>query len=276
MITGHENNAAQEFGPGGIDMFMDVLSGDATFLESLFGASGSKISQIIDSAYPFVHGLKKMFGLTPGDATYSDFAPFIRNIATFTNIERAVMAINTQAYLRRNGDLAMGYDPDGDGRVNDPTGVDRFMEPAEVGYLTLFGVDPMVVTDEFLISLSMQDWDAMQQGPREMLMDVFSRQIELSQNTTMSTENKRVANDRLILEAQTFVAAGLFTPEQQYDIMQQVLREGGATWARMWAEFSTTTTRADPNTLEQRRENFVETQRPLPRLPAGVLEGILP
>lgn len=277
LITGHENNAAQEFGPGGIDMFMEILSGDATFLETLFGASGTKIEQIFDSAYPLVAGLKKMLGITPGDATYDDFAPFFRNVATFTNIERAYYAMTTQAYLRKNGDIAMGYDPDGDGHLNnDPTGTDRFMEPAEIFWLTAFGVDPMVVTDEFLINLAMRDHAEMQRRPRELLMGVFERQFELATNTTMSREDKQAANERLVLEAQAYVAAGLFTPDQITGIIQEVARGGGATYARAWAEFSTTTTRADPNTLEQRRENFIETQRPLPRLPAGVLEGILP
>lgn len=278
LSTGHETTFAQEYGPGGIDLFMDAVAGDATFRELILGPSGSKLTQIWDSAYPFLHGLKRMLGLAPSEGQmrlgWSDVAGVLRNIATFNNIERAVYAINTASYLRRNGEIAMGYDPNGDGNLGeDPTGTDRFMNPTEVGWLAALGVDPAVINDEFLISLSMQDYDAMQQKPREQLMDVFRRQIELANNSEMSPEQKSIENDRLIMEAQVWTAAGNFTPDQLDGIIAQVARDGGATYANMWMEFSLTTSRANPATADTRRQNFIDSQRPNLQLSPDVLRG---
>lgn len=269
LITGHETTAAQEFGPGGIDLFMDAIAGDETFLEIIMGPSGSKLTQIIESAYPFITGLKRMFGLAPGDGAlnlgWSDIGALARNVATFSNIERAIYAINTHAYLRRNGQIAMGYDPDGDGQVNDPTGtgVDRFMNNAEVGFLTAFGVDPAVINDEFLLSMSMQDYDAMQQKPREQIASVIQQQLDLAMNTEMSTEEKRIQNARLEQEIAAWTAMGNFTPDQIYAIIQDVLRRGGASYANMYFEFSTTLNRADPATADTRLQNLLDRQAPL-------------
>jgi hypothetical protein len=168
----------------------------------------------------------------------------------------------------------MGYDPDGDGRLNDPTGVDRFMNGTEVFFLTIAGVDPAVVNDEFLLSMAMRDYDAMQQRPREEIMSVFERQFELANRTDLSTEQKQVENRRLEQEIAAWTAMGNFTPDQLSSIISEVARRGGATWANMYYEFSTTTSRADPATLETRRGNLIEGQRPLPQIPPDTLRGM--
>jgi hypothetical protein len=269
LIAGHETSAAQEFGPGGLDAFMDAMAGDATFREIIMGPSGSKLTQIVESAYPFITGLKRIFGMSPNEGNlnlgWEDVAAVLRNIATFSSIERAVYAIKTHAYLRRNGQIAMGNDPDGDGLLNDPTGTDRFMNNIEVGFLAAFGVDPAIVNDEFLLRMAMQDYDAMQEGPRAQLADVFKRQFDLALNTEMSNEDKYTQNQRLEQEAAAWAAMGGFTPDQIDGIIADVARQGGASYANMYYEFSTTHTRASPETLDTRRQNLINNQRPLPQ-----------
>lgn len=265
LITGHETNAATEFGAGGIDLFVNMVAGDETFRDILLGVAGGKLVDIIDSAYPFIAQFKRAVGLAPREGNinlgWDDISSVLRNITTFTNVERAIYALNTSAYLRRNGDVVLGGDSNQDGILNNRR--DRFMEPAEIGLLTAFGVDPAEVNDEFLTTLLMQDWSAHQQKPREQIMQVFEHMLDVLENTSLPLQERQRLSEEMWREVEAWTAMGGFTPDQINGILRDVMGQDGAgTYIQVFRDFSLTTTRANPDTFDTRSTNYMQGLNP--------------
>lgn len=102
--TGESYNYSQRLGPGGLDIFREIINGDKDLSDFVFGASGSITSDIIKSIYPV---LANTYDVVRGTGEYKDLLvddalDAARNISTVDNATKIVMAWNFGKYISKN------------------------------------------------------------------------------------------------------------------------------------------------------------------------------
>lgn len=84
LITGHEYNFAQRYGPGGTSIFRDAIKGNKSVLELIGGPSGSILGDFWQAVDPIGRSLAGLFTGNPETfpAKTSDWMTFFSNIST--------------------------------------------------------------------------------------------------------------------------------------------------------------------------------------------------
>lgn len=102
--TGTEYNVSQRLGPGGLSIFKEIIDGDKTLNDFVFGASGSITGDILKSIYPV---MSSVYDVTRGTGEYKNLAvedmlDAARNISSVDNATKIVMAWNLGKYISKN------------------------------------------------------------------------------------------------------------------------------------------------------------------------------
>lgn len=104
MVTGTEYNVEQRYGPGFSDYFKKLFGGEMGALEAIGGASGSFLSNLGKSLYPFYAHMK--VGMFGGQEEFplakEDIMGILREISSVNNFHNAYYALNTGKYFSRN------------------------------------------------------------------------------------------------------------------------------------------------------------------------------
>lgn len=92
-LTGHDYNAATRYGPGNQTALVDALSGDKSFKDVAFGASGTIVGSFFKAMTPFLYNAASVVsdnGEYPVKS--SDWMQFFRNASSFDIGAKAFMA----------------------------------------------------------------------------------------------------------------------------------------------------------------------------------------
>lgn len=102
--SGTTPNYGERYGPSGISLFKDLLTGDKTFAETLLGASGNVSKDIARTLGDGFQELVRVF--REDDPSYaplaSDFLDITKNITTVNQVVRTLWALNTGIWITKN------------------------------------------------------------------------------------------------------------------------------------------------------------------------------
>lgn len=161
MITGQQYNVADRYGPGGLDIIKDILTGDKAILEIFGGASGGLINDIFKSAYPVFAGTLDVF---KGDSTYepvlADLIDATRNISSVNNTLRTLMALNTGKYITKN-----------EMYIGDMTKFDAI-------FSAITGLTPIEIQDTFLKSDSLKNQRELENEVKKEFIKNYRRALK--------------------------------------------------------------------------------------------------
>lgn len=139
FATGKETNVSERYGPGGLSIIKDAVTGDKGFLEILFGPSGQVSSQVLKGAIESVAPLPMaLVAADPstGNESYpllvEDFVARLREVSTVNNAAKFYYAANFSKFISKNG----VYTTDADT-------MDGFMA-------AIFGIDPRKVSEAYI------------------------------------------------------------------------------------------------------------------------------
>src|SRR5690606_32569304 len=106
-FTGQDFNVSERYGPGGLSILPDLLSGN--FFEVFSGASGSFIGEVLQSTQPFAYKLVNVFN--PEADGYNlqpnDILNVARSLSTVNNLTKAYLVHSAGRWETRAGSLQM-------------------------------------------------------------------------------------------------------------------------------------------------------------------------
>lgn len=134
MITGTDYDISEQYGPGGLPTFYDLLKGDSELTEILMGASGGIIYDTLKDSDPLLKSLIPF--LDPNDAyefppTVEDLIKPFKNISIVNNASKLWIAHNTGMWKSKN--------------LNNQTSI----ELDEAIVATITGIVPERISDAF-------------------------------------------------------------------------------------------------------------------------------
>jgi hypothetical protein len=149
-LTGKEYNFGQRFGPGFSDQLTKLFGGELSVMEAAGGAAGSFIESMAKSVYPFYAHMKA--GLIGGQHSFplfiNDIMPMIKEVSSFSDVANTIIALNTQKYLSKAGNLL----------ADDMSGMDAAA--------IMLGLTRRDITDARLIEFGVKDQEAHQRNMR--------------------------------------------------------------------------------------------------------------
>lgn len=202
FMTGREYNIAQRLGPGGLSIFKDVYDGDKSTLELIFGASGTITGDMIKAMYP---AMDTMASAIRGDGNYSkllmsDLNDLAKNVSTYANAERLLMAANTGKYISKNGVYI--------GDIDTMDGL--------IGLFT--GLSPIKISDTFLKMDIIKTEKTLKNGLKSDVVREAKKAWQAANDKDfelMQLHNYRVAGK---------VQAGNFSTKEKGDIWQETMK----------------------------------------------------
>jgi hypothetical protein len=200
VVTGDDRNWSQQFGPRGLSFFKDLFVKDKT--DVLFGASANIIGDMIKSVDPIARAMVSVF--KPESERFEfiaeDFVNALSNVSTINNVGRGIFALNTHRFLSKN-EVYLG----------DATTMDGIMK-------ALTGTDPMIISDAFIKSFSLQQQRKMQAEVEKEIIKNFRRGLRYGFDGDESGMQRAMRNARLLM------IGGNFRPDQQVRIFREALK----------------------------------------------------
>jgi len=139
-LTGHQYNIAQRYAPGNATQIRDALRGDKSLPETLLGASGTILGDLLKAATPFYYYTASVFtdtGEFPLMA--SDWMTLFRNISAVDQVTKMTAIIAYNKWITKTGSIV-------DDKVDG-------LDAAAV----LLGLSPMRVADTFLLRTELKE-----------------------------------------------------------------------------------------------------------------------
>lgn len=111
-LTGNDYNLGERYGPGGLSFFKDLYRGDKSALELFGGVSGTSLADFMSRVSPLVGSL---YASTVEDDTFfpvglTHFNDLAKSVSTYSQVEKAWVAINTGKYLSKNKEFIENVD----------------------------------------------------------------------------------------------------------------------------------------------------------------------
>lgn len=104
-LLGTDLDVAGRYAPAGLDIFKEAfITGEASPLELMLGASGSIMGDIYENADPMYRSLKALVDpYSPDEFLAADFINAAAEISTVNQVAKAVYAFNTGKFVTSNG-----------------------------------------------------------------------------------------------------------------------------------------------------------------------------
>lgn len=154
-LTGKEYNFGQRYGPSFSDQLTKLFGGELSVMEAAGGAAGSFIESMAKSTYPFYAHMKA--GLIGGQHSFplfaADIMPMIKEVSSFSDVANTIIALNTQKYLSKAGNLL----------ADDMTGMDAAA--------IMLGLTRRDIQDARLMEFGVKDQEAHQRNMRTKAMN---------------------------------------------------------------------------------------------------------
>jgi len=199
-LTGKESNIAARYGPGNNTQIKDILDGDKTVAEAVFGASGTILGSMYKATQPFYYWAASVFGGEEFPMKASDWLSVAREISTLDVASKAIGAAAYHKWYTKSGS-----------QVSEADGWDAF--------LAVLGLTPKQATDAFLTRSAVKDQRDGQDKYENMALENYRRGLQSMAAGDVSGANGYM--DR----ARTIMKAGDFTFAQQNRVYQRALEQ---------------------------------------------------
>jgi hypothetical protein len=200
-ITGKERNYdfARRYGPGS-NFLNDILSGDKTTVEMLFGPSGSVMKDIMKGVV--APGYMKLASVLKGEefpTKAEDFLEPMKVISSWNLIDKVHSAMVYGKFIARNGEPVGPYDT-----------YDAVM--------AVLGLTPQQITDTYMKDKVQKSWREYQTKIEREVKEELRRAYKQTDDETRDSYLKR---------AQTWVKQGDLNESQIKSIYQDIAKEVG-------------------------------------------------
>lgn len=233
FVTGSDNNTSERIGPGGNNVFRDILMNDAPFWKIAFGASGSKVSGLLQSADPFLKWATNPFRSSDDQfpLTLNDFTSAARNVASVDHAVKLYYAIKAHEYVTKTG-----------------TVVDDKYSTPEALWEAFSGGTPSRIGNAFQMK---QLDDNRQKAQRDA-----SKRIEENYRLAIraANENNEKLADQYMQQVRVYTKLGGFRPDELSKLFQQVYKAAGPMTQSIPYDFAYK--KASPDVAHDRIQNF--------------------
>jgi hypothetical protein len=160
LLTGHDYNIAQRYGPGNNQAIKDALSGDKGLMDVMFGASGTILGDFVSATHPLWYQAASVASDT-GDYPLqsSDWMTFFRNISTVDVAAKAWAAASYGKWYTKSGTS-----------VGNADGMDAAM--------VALGLTPLHISDTFLQMKAQKEQKQIQAIFEKDAIDNFRRGLQ--------------------------------------------------------------------------------------------------
>lgn len=201
QVTGTEYNVAERLGPGGLSIVKELIDGEKTLNDFVFGASGSIAGDIINSIDPLVGHLSDLFN---GTNTYEgllidDFMNATKEISTLNSAFRVYMAAKTGEYISKKGTY-----------ISDTTTFDSVMS-------AITGLTPVEVSDAFVKGKILKDMSGEKRALQNKIVNDVRRGLRAAKDGDYSLMESYFRRSSAMIEM------GGFTPQERAQVMGNAL-----------------------------------------------------
>ncbi len=199
QLTGNEYDFGTRFGPNSLDMFHNIIHGDETISNILFGPSADVLPQLGNSAWTIGADILNVFsnGPEPIKLYISDMKDALSTISSVNSALKIATALNLGRYVTKNQ-----------------------MNLSEVdewdSVLFSIGLSPREVQDAFIKSDGLKAHEAAQQLMKTQAIKWIRKAI-----TETDDDNAR---DAYLKRARTFIVAGGFLPNEEPRILEEAFK----------------------------------------------------
>ena len=194
MISGEEYNVASRYGPGGLTIIKDIMRGDSSLSDIVFGASGSILGDVLSNGDPILRGIMDVFKEDGYPLMAQDFIDATQNISSVNNAMRVYYAMNVGKWYSRNGVY-----------MTDIGGWEAL-------FMGITGLSPTEMSDTFLKMESLVDTrDQKNQAKKEII-----KNIQRALRSESPEETKQ-----FFTAARALLIAGGFMPNEYSQIMKE-------------------------------------------------------
>lgn len=104
MITGEDTNIENIYGPSGVPLLKDLMDGNKTYADAIFGASGNVLFNTLSAISPAIGWIgSSIMGYERPPLKAQDFVDVLNSISSLSTLEKMYIALTTQKYLTRYG-----------------------------------------------------------------------------------------------------------------------------------------------------------------------------
>jgi len=194
MVSGEEYNVASRYGPGGLTIIKDIMRGDSSLSDIVFGASGSILGDVLSNGDPILRGIMDVFKEDGYPLMAQDFIDATQNISSVNNAMRVYYAMNVGKWYSRNGVY-----------MTDIGGWEAL-------FMGITGLSPTEMSDTFLKMESLVDTrDQKNQAKKEII-----KNIQRALRSESPEETKQ-----FFTAARALLIAGGFMPNEYSQIMKE-------------------------------------------------------
>lgn len=196
-VTGREYSFGERYGPNGLMVFKEALTGKKGVMDLFFGPSGQIASDILLSMDPVARDIVSIFQPGGFQMTMEDFGTAFRNVSTVNNAYQMFYAMNAGKFMSRNGLFTTKADT-----------ADAIMKG-------IFGLDPRRVTDTYIQIESMTEFREAQKEAQKEFLRYYRRGLDAM------TQGDKASYQLNMTYAKSWLEMGGFRPDQY----EQLLRE---------------------------------------------------
>ncbi len=110
LALGKDYNVAQRYGPGNQQALKEMLDGDKSIADMVFGASGKIAADFFKAAMPFFHWAAATVTGEDYPLMPTDWTKMFRNVATFDEAAKAYGVLNYGQWQSKSGQAFQGAD----------------------------------------------------------------------------------------------------------------------------------------------------------------------
>lgn len=165
QLLGEDTNFQNRYGPSGIPIVQDIVSGDKTALEIMAGPSGGTISNILADVAPIVPWMYSTLHpeLNAQPIKMSDLTDVLANVKSLGIVEKMYIAYSTGKFLDRQG----GVIDSGN------TGTSAYV-------MALFGLTPQRIEDMYSIMADQRGREEAERKIQRQLDAVYTKMTDPS------------------------------------------------------------------------------------------------
>lgn len=195
-------NVAQRLGPGNNRLLKEMVSGDKSFAEIVFGASGAIMNDIIGTGSPFLRHVKGYF-TDEFPLTGSDFTDILRQVSSYEWFNKTYTAAVLGRYVTKK-----------DVPLDEVNNMDTFM--------IAMGLTPLKITDSFLMGQSTKALKEHQDGVQKEITREMTAALNAMTQKDFERWNKHMTR------IQALLVVGDFRPDQFSDVFRRSINNEDA------------------------------------------------
>lgn len=194
MVSGEEYNVASRYGPGGLTIIKDIMRGDSSLTDLVFGASGSILGDVLSNGDPILRGIMDVFKEDGYPLMAQDFIDATQNISSVNNAMRVYYAMNVGKWYSRNGVY-----------MDDIGGWEAL-------FMGMTGLSPKEMSDSFLKIESLTDTKNEKNAAKKEIVKNIQRALRAE-----GPEE----SEQFFTAARALLVAGGFMPNEYAQIMKE-------------------------------------------------------